>query len=392
MAFRVAKRLENLPDYPFVAIQAEIRKLVNAGNEVFRMDMGSPDMPPPDFVIEKLAESARQPDKHGYSGYRGTPEFRQAVARYYKKEFDVDLDPESEVLPLLGSKEGLMNLSLAVLSPGDVVLNPTPSYPTYEQGGIMTEAEVFHMPLTKENNFFPDLNAIPEDIAQRARILWLNYPNNPTGAMCSVDDYARAVAFCAKYDILLASDNPYFAVVFDGPFAPSALQAPNAKAHTVEFMSLSKSHNMAGWRMGAAVGNAEVLAALLTVKSNLDSGHFKPAYEAAVCALDETSQEWTDERNAIYANRAKMLVNALPELGLELEFMPKGSLYIWATVPDGDDVAYAHNVLHEAGVAIVAGSTYGDIGRGYVRITLNVPEARLARALDAWRNWASSRP
>ena len=392
MSFRAAKRLDNLPNYPFVALQAKIRELQTAGKEVFRMDMGSPDLPPPDFVIEKLVESARQPDKHGYSGYRGTPEFRQAVARYYKNTFDVDLNPETEVLPLLGSKEGLMNLSIAVLSPGDVVLNPTPAYPTYEMGGRLTEAEVYNMPLTRENNFFPDLDAIPADVAARARILWLNYPNNPTGAMCTVEDYARAVEFCAEHDILLASDNPYFAVVFSGPIAPSALQAPNAKAHTVEFMSLSKSHNMAGWRLGAAVGNADVLAALLQVKSNVDSGSFKPAYEAAVCALDETPQEWMDERNAVYAKRARMIVDAFPELGLELEFMPNGSLYIWGTVPDGDDVGYAEGALHDAGVAIVAGSTYGDIGKGYVRITLNVPEDKLARALESWKQWASSRP
>jgi LL-diaminopimelate aminotransferase len=391
MAFKVADRIQHLPPYPFVAIQAEVRRLQQAGKKVYNMNMGSPDLPAPDWVIKKLAESAALPNKHGYSGYQGTPQFRQAVARYYQKEFNVELDPETEVLPVLGSKEGLANITLALASKGDVILAPNPGYPTYEAAAILAEAEAYIMPLKEENAFLPDLKAIPAEVAQRARMMWVNYPNNPTGALATVEDYARMIAFCREYDILFMSDNPYFAVIFDGTPGTSALQVPGAKEMTVEFMSLSKSHNMAGWRLGAAVGNADAINALLTVKSNVDSGHFTPVYEAGVVALDETPQEWINERNQVYWRRACLLMDALPEIGLKINTPPRGGIYLWAQVLDGDDVGYCKSALSDALVSMVPGSIYGEVGKGYVRISLMVAETELLNAIASLKAWWASR-
>lgn len=391
MSFRIAPRIQKLPNYPFVAIEAEVRRLRAQGRDIVRIDMGSPDLPPPPHVIEQLSHSARQVNKHGYSGYRGIPEFRQAIARYYKRIFNVELDPDKEVLPVIGSKEGLMNLTLALAGPGDVVLCPSPAYPTYEAAAIMSEAEPYIMPLTQENNFLPDLDAIPEEVARRARILWVNYPNNPTGALAHLEDYQRMLAFCQKYNILLGSDNPYFAIIFNGSKPISALQVPGAKEHTVEFMSLSKSHNMAGWRLGAAVGNPQAIEALLTVKSNMDSGHFTPVYEAGICALDETPAEWSEQLTATYKRRLQYFIDAADEIGLELTSIPKGAVYVWAKVKDGDDKAYAHDALHEAGISLVAGSIYGEAGKGYVRISLMLQENRLPEVIDRLKQWAKNR-
>jgi len=391
MAFKVSRRIENLPNYPFVKVNAEVRKLQAEGKEIFKMNMGSPDLPPPPHVIEQLSASAALPNKHGYSGYRGTPAFREAVANYYKEQFDVDIDPETEVLPLLGSKEGLVNFTLAMVSPEDTVLVPNPSYPTYEMAAILAEADRYVMPLTFDNNYLPDLDAIPADVAEKAKLLWVNYPNNPTGALASIEDYEKMLDYCKKHDIMLASDNPYFAIVFDGSKPISALQVAGAKDYTVEFMSLSKSHNMAGWRMGAAVGNADAIAALLRVKSNMDSGHFTPVYEAAVAALDKTDQEWIDARNKVYMGRLKMLVDALDDVGLELESEPRGSIYLWPKVKDGNDEEYCRGALYEAGVSMVPGSIYGEVGAGYVRISLIQPEENLAIALERLKTWYQNR-
>jgi len=391
MALKVANRIANLPNYPFVAIDAEIRKLQAQGKNILKLTMGSPDLPAPPWVIEKLAQSANLPNKHGYSSYTGTPEFRQAVARYYQRTFGVELDADKEILPLIGSKEGLANITLALAGPGDVVLAPSPAYPTYEQAAILAEAETYIMPLEAKNRFLPDLDAIPADVVKRAKLMWVDYPNNPTGALATVDDYAKMVDFCKKNDIMLMSDNPYFAIVFGDTTPTSALQVPGAKETTVEFMSLSKSHNMAGWRIGAAVGNAEAIAALLVVKSNVDSGHFLPIYEAGVVALDETPDSWIKERNAVYSSRAQVLIDALDDIGLALDVPPQGSIYLWPRVKDGDDQEYARRALHEAGVAVVPGFTYGEAGRGYIRISLVLPEEKMSEAVDRLKKWYAAK-
>jgi LL-diaminopimelate aminotransferase len=391
MTFQIAERLRGLPDYPFVAIEQEVRQLKAQGRDIISLNVGSPDMPPPPHVIQKLIDCVSRPDTHGYSSYRGTPAFREAVARYYKRTFNVDLDPECEVLPLIGSKEGIVNFTFSAISPGDLVLLPSPAYPAYEAATLMAQGRLYSLPLRAENGFLPDLEAIPLEVARQAKILWINYPNNPTGALATLEDYRRIFAFCQQYEITLASDNPYFAIVFDGSRPVSALQADPSKSRTIEFMSLSKTYHMAGWRLGAAVGNAEAIAALLTVKSNMDSGHFAAIYEAGVTAINDTSQEWIDESNQLLYRRAQLLIEAAPQIGLHLDVPPKGSLYLWLRVGQGDDIAYCHDALHQANVSLVPGSIYGEAGKGYIRISVVMPENRIMEAIDRLRRWWDSR-
>lgn len=384
-----AHRLDTLPPYVFAVIGDRIRQMQKDGVDVIRLDIGSPDMPPPDFVAEALAESARNPNNHGYSGYRGMPAFRKAVARYYAKRFDVDVDSDRQVLPLIGSKEGIVNFSLAYLDKGDVALIPSIGYPSYAQATRLAGAEIFWMPMREETSYLPELSAIPNDILERAKILWVNYPNNPTGATASLKFYEHAVSFCREHDILLASDNPYADVTFDDYTAVSALKVKASLPHTIEFFSMSKSHNMAGWRLGAAISSEQTIETLLTVKSNMDSGHFKAMYTAGEVALDETPPTWIAERNNIYKARRDKILNALPKIGLSAQ-VPKGSLYVWAKVINGDAQSYVENALSQAHVSLAPGGAYGPGGDGYVRISVGVPDDRLEQALSQLEAWYSS--
>jgi LL-diaminopimelate aminotransferase len=381
-----AERLNRLPPYIFAVLDQRLQEMVKNGTDVIRLDIGSPDMPPPNVVIEELAHSAWNPNNHGYSGYRGIASFRQAVARYYQSRFGVELDPEREVLPLIGSKEGIVNLCLAYLDPGDLALVPDVGYPSYAMGARLAGAETYWMPIQEERNFLPDVDLIPPEVSGRAKLIWINYPNNPTGATAEAGFYQQIVDYCQANDILLASDNPYVDVVFDGYRAGSALQVQGAKECTVELMSFSKTYNMGGWRLGAAVGNAEALKCLLHVKSNIDSGHFRPVYEAGVVALDQTSQEWLDDRNRVYQSRRDRLLAALPEIGLTAH-KPKGSIYVWAHVQEGDGGAYAEDVLARAHVSIAPGAAYGPGGTEYVRFSLGVPDDRFDVALERLKSW-----
>ena len=381
-----AKRVLNLPAYPFAILGQLIQEMIKQGQDVIRLDIGSPDMPPPDFVIDVLAASSRNPDHHGYSGYRGIPEFRRAVAKYYAKRFGVELSSETEVLPVIGSKEAIINLTFAYIDDGDVALVPTIGYPSYAMGACMAGGAVGYVPNMSDGGYMPNLGAIPETLLSKARLFWINYPNNPTGAVADLDFYAEMVAFCKRYDILLVSDNPYVDVTFDGYRAGSVLQVEGAKDHTVELISLSKSHNMAGWRLGAAVGNAKALKNLLNIKSNIDSGHFHPIYEAGAAALEQTSQTWIDERNAIYQRRRDEVLAALPEIGLTAH-KPKGSLYIWAKVLDGNGQDYAQAALEKAQVSLAPGTIYGPDGSNYVRFSLGMSDERLTEALDRLKMW-----
>jgi LL-diaminopimelate aminotransferase len=347
-------------------------------------------MPPPNVVVEELAHSAWNPNNHGYSGYRGIASFRQAMARYYQSRFGVSVDPEREVLPLIGSKEGIVNLCIAYLDPGDIALVPDVGYPSYAMGARLAGAEIHWLPIEEDGDFLPDIRLIPPDVARRAKLLWVNYPNNPTGATAEADFYQQAVDFCCTNDILLVSDNPYVDVVFDGYRAGSALQVQDAKDCIIELISFSKTYNMGGWRLGAAVGNAEALKRLLHVKSNMDSGHFKPVYEAGIAALEQTPQEWLDERNRIYQSRRDRLLAALPEMGLTAH-KPKGSIYVWARVLEGDGGVYAEEVLANAHVSIAPGAAYGPGGTQYVRFSLGVPDDRFDLALDRLKSWYASR-
>lgn len=387
-----AQRLKTLPPYAFALLTQRVRELNAQGKDVIGLDIGSPDMPPPPSVIDALTASAHQPGNHSYGGYKGTPEYRQAVALYYQRRFGVTIDPETQVLPLIGSKEGIVNLSLAYLDRGDLALMASISYPSYGIGAHLAGAEACKMPVSEATGYLPNFAAVPSDALSRAKLLWVNYPNNPTGACADQDFYAQAVAFCQANGLLLAADNPYVDVTFDGYVAGSALQVPGAMDCTVEFVSFSKTFNMAGWRLGAAVGNAEGIRTLLQIKSNMDSGHFRPILDGAVAAVETVPQGWIDERNAIYQQRRDRILAALPKVGLSAQ-TPKGSLYVWARVTDPalDGGSYAEAALLNAHVSVAPGEIYGADGKGYVRISLGTPDARLDEALSRLERWYASR-
>lgn len=384
-----ANRLKNLPPYVFSVISDRIREITSSGVEVFRLDIGNPDLPPPDNVIDALVMSAQQPGNHGYSSYRGLPGFREAVADFYQRRFNVALDPTSEVLPVIGSKEGLVNLTLAYLDKDDVALVPDLGYPAYSMGARLAGAEVYWVHLDPARGYLPDLQSVPSDIMKRAKILWVNYPNNPTGATATVEDYEHLIQVCSQNDILFASDNPYMDVTFDGYRAPSALQAWQRQQPVIEFLSLSKGYNMAGWRLGAAVGSAEAVQTLLKVKSNIDSGHFKPVYEAGIVAL-KTPDSWIAERNQVYRRRQHKILDALPTIGLSAH-KTQASLYVWAKVQEMTSQAYVNEALEKAHVSVAPGEAYGPGGSGYVRLSLGVPDEQLETALSLLKDWYHSR-
>ena len=380
-----ASRLTTLPPYPFAVLNQRVRALQRAGRDIIRLDIGSPDMPPPNEVVNALDQSVRRADRHGYAGYKGTPDFREAVAGYYQQRFGVTLDPETEVLPLLGSKEGIVNLALAYIGTGDIALVPDIGYPSYSAGAHLAGGSSVLFHVDPAQGYLPDFATIPAEAADRAKLLWVNFPNNPTGATADASFYQRAVDFARQHDIVLASDNPYVDVTFDGFVAPSALQADGAKDCTVEFMSFSKTYNMAGWRLGAAVGNAEALKNLLLVKSNVDSGHFHAIYDAGIVAT-HTPQSWIDERNRIYQARRDRIMATLPEIGLE-GFQPLGSLYIWARAIDSDGGAYCERALEATSVVFAPGLIYGDAGKAYVRISIGMDDDHIDEALQRLKVW-----
>lgn len=383
---RSARRLASTPPYVFATLDEKIASLRARGVDVIRLDIGSPDGPPPEAVVEALSASARDPRKHGYAGYAGTPALRAEIVRYYRERFGVALDTASQVLPLIGSKEGIAHLAMAWLDPGDVALAPDPGYPTYAASIALAGAEVHLMPLRASHHWLPDLDAIPEAIARRARLMWLNYPNNPTGATAPLAYFERAVTFCRQHDILLCHDAPYADVGYDGYRAPSLLQVPGADDVAVEFNSLSKSHNMAGWRVGMAVGNATAIAALAQLKTNIDSGHFLAIQDASVAAL-QTPQSWIDQRNAIYqARRDALLPVLVDDLGLETA-TPSAGLYLWPRIPAGHTSAlFAEKILTETGVSLTPGSAFGACGEGYLRISLGQTTERFTMAVARLRS------
>jgi LL-diaminopimelate aminotransferase len=379
---KVSNRLANLPPYPFARWETHVVKARQSGLDVIRLDIGDPDLPPPDEVIETLCQSAHRPDVHGYPGYRGIPPLRQAIADYYGRRFGVELDPDSQVLPLIGSKEGIVNMALACLDPGDVALVPDPGYAPYALGALLAGAEVHTFPLLAEHGFLPDLDAISAEVADRAVLMWLNYPNNPTGATADLDFLAQAVDFARRHGILLCHDAPYCDVVYDGYAAPSVLQIPGAAEVAVEFNSLSKTANMAGWRIGMAVGNSEAIAALAQVKSNVDSGIFRPLQEAAVQAL-AVPPEWIATRNAVYQERLDALMAGLSTAGMKA-VRPRAALYVWAQTPPGwaSSEAFALALLERTGVALAPGSFFGPAGEGYVRLSVTAPLERIHEAME----------
>jgi LL-diaminopimelate aminotransferase len=379
---RAARRLDSLPEYVFASLGAKLKALEAQGLTIIRLDMGSPDGPPADFIVEALAESAATPTNHGYAGFTGIPQLRQAVVDYYASRFGVTLEVASEVLPLIGSKEGIANMAVAWLDPGDLALVPDPGYPAYRMGAFMAGADVYYVPLEEEHGFLPDLDAIPTEVARRARLLWLNYPNNPTGAVASIDLFEAAVHFCRRHEILLCHDVPYADVCFDGFRAASLLSVPGAKDVAVEFNSLSKSHNMAGWRIGMAVGNRDAIRALLQVKSNVDSGIFLPVQHAAVAALTG-DQGWIQARNQEYQTRRDLLYDlVVNRWGLRCN-KPTAGLYLWPRVPSGYSSAdCTQKVLLDTGVSMTPGSAFGPHGEGYFRISIGTATDKVLEAVE----------
>ncbi len=386
-----SRRLANLPSYPFARWGERVSGAKESGLELIRLDMGNPDLAPPDEVIEALCQSARRADHHGYPGYRGIPTLRRAIANYYDRRFNVPLDPETEILPLIGSKEGLINLALAFLDPGDVALVPDPGYAPYSRGTILAGARPYTFPLLPEHSFLPDLDGIPSHVATEARLMWLNYPNNPTGATADMDLFSRALDFARHQELLLCHDAPYSDVTYDGYRAPSLLQVPGALEVAVEFNSLSKMTNMAGWRIGMAVGNAGALRALARVKSNVDSGIFHPLQEAAAAALATLSAEpsWLVQRNTVYRERLELLAEGLRRAGLEAR-RPQATPYLWVRIPDpppdpvalrGTSEEFAQLLLEETGVAVAPGSFFGEAGEGFIRVSATAPTAQIQEAV-----------
>jgi LL-diaminopimelate aminotransferase len=351
------------------------------GVDVIRLDIGSPDLPPAPFILEKLNEVASQPDKHGYGGYFGRPSLRRAMADYYARRFDVALDPDTQVLPLIGSKEGIFNIALAFVDPGDVVLVPDPGYPTYSGGTRIAGGEIVTMPLLAKNDFMPNLEHIPSAVADRAKLLWLNYPNNPTAGLATLEFFEKAIAFARTHDILLCHDAPYAEVTFDGYRAPSLLQLPGAQEVAVEFNSLSKTYNMAGWRVGIAAGNAGAINALGKLKSNIDSGLFLAVQAAAEAALNG-DQDWLAGRNAIYQERRDIILQSVAAAGLKAR-TPQATLYVWAQVPQGyTSVEFTDRLLQEQAVSVAPGIAFGTHGEGYVRISVGQATDKLREAME----------
>ena len=383
---RTAKRIEELPPYLFVEISRKIAEKRAKGEDVISLAIGDPDIPTPPHVIGRLCQAAQDPKNHRYPESEGLPEFRRAIAQWYENRFGVALDPDREVLPLIGAKEGIGHIALCFIDPGDIALVPDPAYPVYSIGTMFAGGSSHYMPLREENDFLPDLESIPPDIAQKAKILWINYPNNPTAAVASLDFFEQVVAFAKKYDIAVCHDGPYTEVAFDGYRPVSFLEAPGAKDVGVEFHSLSKSYNMTGWRVGMVVGNAKIIDALTRVKSNLDSGIPQAIQYAAIEALTGP-QDCIEEHNAIYQRRRDLLLKTLNRIGLRAR-PPRASLYIWAKVPEGDtSIGFATTLLEEAGIVVTPGIGYGRGGEGYIRLSLTVPDGRFEEAVARLTAW-----
>lgn len=389
MKIRPAKIVEAIKPYYFASLNKTIVELRATGLDIIRLDMGSPDLPPADFIIDKLVSSARNPKKHGYAPIGGTPEFLKAITDYYERRFNVMLDPKREALALIGSKEGIFNINHTLLDPGDLVLMPDPYYPVYYAGAQLASANIHFMPLRRENDFLPDFDAIPTEIADQAKMMWLSYPNNPTGAIATLDFFERAVAFALKHEIVIVHDAPYTDLTFDGFVAPSILQAKDAREVAIEFNSLSKTYNMAGWRVGMAVGNADVIKYLGVYKSQIDTSMFIPVMEAAEVALT-SDQSWIVERNKIYEERRNVVFEGLKAAGFEVE-LPKAALYLWAKLLGGfhDGMQFCANLLNDTGVSVTPGIIYGPSGADYIRISIITPTQQIMKAMDRLVDWTN---
>ncbi|WP_028962833.1 LL-diaminopimelate aminotransferase [Sulfobacillus thermosulfidooxidans] len=379
---RRASRMNKIPPYLFLELDKLIARQREMGRDVISLGIGDPDRPTASVAVDALKRAVDNPETHRYPNYLGSLDFRTSMARWYHNRFGVELDPRSEVLGLIGSKEGIAHLIWAMAEPGDIVLVPDPAYPVYYTQTILAGAEPYALPLTAERQFLPDLSAIPENVWARAKMLWLNYPNNPTGAIATREFYEEAVQLCLKHDVLLCSDGAYLDIGFDGYQAPSILEIPGAKNIAIEFYSLSKPFNMTGWRIAAAVGNPEAIDALGTLKSNLDSGPFTAIQDAAIATLDSNPIPFIQSMNALYQERRDLAVKALNNMGIPIT-PPRSTFYLWFPAPFGMSSQEATNYFVQyADVVLTPGEAYGDHGRGWMRISLTIDTARLQEGLD----------
>lgn len=376
-----AARLGLLPPYLFAEIERKIAAKRAEGVDVISLGIGDPDTPTPPSIVRRMQDAVADPGTHQYPSNRGRQSFREAVAGFYGRRFGVELDPDTEIIPALGAKEAIANLNLALLDPGDVALASDPGYPVYTMGPLLVGAEPVPMPLVPGLGFQPDFDAIPADVLRRTKIMYLNYPNNPTGAVVEDDLFERAIALARTHDFVIVHDNAYSEITYDGYVAPSFLATPGASDVGIEVFSLSKTYNMTGWRSGAVMGNPDIVSAYWQLKTNIDSGMFEAVQEASAAALD-SDQESVRDMCEIYRRRRDVLVDALRAIGLEVT-PPKGAIYVWARVPDGETSAsFTEKVLEEAAVVISPGAAYGPSGEGFVRMSLTTPDDRLVEAAE----------
>lgn len=380
MEIRYAERIRTLPPYLFAAIDQMKREALAKGADLIDLSIGDPDIPTPNHIVEAMKRAVEKPEHHRYPSYEGMLSYREAVARWYKRRFGVDLDPEKEVLSLIGSKEGIGHIPLAFIDPGDIVLVPSPGYPVYPVGTKFAGGTPYFMPLKEENDFLPDLSQIPEDILRRAKLMFINYPNNPTSAQAGIEFFREVVEFAMKYNIIICHDAAYSEIYFEQrPI--SFLEVEGAKEVGIEFHSLSKTYNMTGWRIGYAVGNRDVIAGLGKVKTNLDSGVFQAIQEASIVALD-TDDSILREIREIYRERRDILYEGLVSKGLELK-KPLSTFYLWVKVPRGtNSIDFVGKLLKEAEVLCTPGVGFGEHGEGYVRFALTQPKERIREAVE----------
>jgi LL-diaminopimelate aminotransferase len=377
---KFAERVENLPPYLFVGISRAIAAKKEQGIEVISFGIGDPDMPTPEPVLSALVEGSKKPSNHKYPETEGLPEFRSRVAQFYNDRFGVKLDPATEVINLIGAKEGIAHAALCFIDPGDISISPDPAYPVYEIGTMFAGGKTHFVTLKESNGYLVDFADIPTDVAKKAKTLWINYPNNPTGAIAPMSFFEEAVRYCKEFDIALLHDAAYTEVTYDGYVAPSVLQAEGAMDIAMEFHSLSKTANMTGWRVGMAVGNPEMVNALMRVKSNIDSGLSQANQEMGIAALDLPS-EWLDNNNEVYRKRRDKVVSVLNEIGVPA-VAPKGALYIWTPVPKGYTSAeFAQKLLDEVNVVVTPGNGYGPGGEGYIRLSLTIADDQIDEGL-----------
>lgn len=377
----LAERVKNLPPYLFAAIDKMKQEAISKGVDLIDLSIGDPDIPTPSHIVESMKSAVEKPEHHRYPSYEGMLVYRDAVSQWYKKRFNVSLDPKSEVLSLIGSKEGIGHIPLAFINPGDIVLVPSPGYPVYPVATLFAGGQPYIMPLIEENNYLPDFNSIPSDILKKAKLMFINYPNNPTSAVAGKDFFAKAMELALANNIIVCHDAAYSEIYYDEEKPMSFLQIEGAKDVGIEFHSLSKTYNMTGWRIGFAVGNKDVIAGLGKIKTNLDSGIFQAIQEAGITALNTDDKTLSDIRS-IYQERRDILYNGLVKLGMSVR-KPKASFYLWAKVPKGfDSSKFVSHLLENAGVLGTPGVGFGAPGEGYIRFALTQPAKRISEAIQ----------